>query len=99
MKEWARWLYTSISWRKTREAYIATQFALCERCGRPGDILHHKEYLTPDNIHDAEIALGWDNLELLCHYCHNAEHFGTREVIDTGLIFNADGEIVQAPLF
>lgn len=97
MKEWARWLYTSTAWRKTREAYIATQFGLCERCGRPGDFLHHKEHLTPDNINDHEIAFGWNNLELLCHYCHNEEHFEAQEVIGDGLVLNADGEIPQPP--
>jgi hypothetical protein len=87
-----RWLYTSSAWRKTREAYIASQFGLCECCGRPGDFLHHKEHLTPDNINDHEIAFGWDNLELLCHYRHNTKHLGSIDVIGEGLVFNAEPE-------
>ncbi|WP_416151947.1 HNH endonuclease [Salipaludibacillus sp. HK11] len=32
-------------------------------------------YLTPENIGDREIALGFNNLELLCLNCHNKKTF------------------------
>ena len=52
---------------------------LCERCmqeGRykPAEIVHHKVYLTPENINNPAITLNWDNLEALCRDCHEAEH-------------------------
>ena len=40
----------------------------------PGEIVHHKIHLTPDNINVPEIALSWDNLELLCRDCHALAH-------------------------
>lgn len=39
-----------------------------------GEIVHHKNHITQDNIDDPEIALSWDNLELLCRDCHAGEH-------------------------
>lgn len=52
---------------------------LCEKClkeGRyePGEIVHHKIHLTPQNINDPSISLNWDNLELLCRLHHGDEH-------------------------
>ena len=35
--------------------------------------VHHKIPLTAENLKNAEIALGWDNLELLCKKCHDEE--------------------------
>lgn len=52
---------------------------LCEECLRkgiytPGIIVHHVEELTPRNINNPEITLGFNNLELLCRKCHGSEH-------------------------
>ena len=33
-----------------------------------------KSYLTPENILDPSVTLNFDNLEFLCHDCHNREH-------------------------
>lgn len=41
---------------------------------RPGDIVHHKVHLTPENISDPGVSLSWDNLELLCRDCHALAH-------------------------
>jgi 5-methylcytosine-specific restriction endonuclease McrA len=35
--------------------------------------VHHKVPLNADNVKDPNIALGWDNLELLCKQCHDDE--------------------------
>lgn len=43
----------------------------------PGKIVHHKIWLTPDNIHDTSITLNWDNLMLVCQDCHNKIHLQT----------------------
>lgn len=71
--------YKTPSWIKTRNAYAASVGHLCERClsyGRyePGEIVHHKIHLTPDNYNDPTISLNWDNLELLCRKCHAEMH-------------------------
>ena len=79
MKPWAKQFYNSKEWQACREAYIASKQGLCERClaeGRisPGEIVHHKEWLTQETIADPRVTLNFDNLELLCWDCHNKEH-------------------------
>ena len=72
MKDYAKKFYLSQAWRKTRDA--KSQNGLCERCKQAGDIVHHKQYITPKNISNPLITLDWANLELLCQDCHNKEH-------------------------
>lgn len=36
--------------------------------------MHHKVRLTPANINNPNVALNWNNLELLCEDCHKDEH-------------------------
>jgi len=65
--------YRSKAWKKVRAYKRAKQYGVCERCGKAGREVHHKIPLTLRNIDDPEIALGLNNLELLCTSCHNAE--------------------------
>ena len=79
----ARTFYMSWPWIKCARSYKKHMNGLCERCLSkglivPGDEVHHKIRLTPDNINDPAIALNWDNLELLCKNCHLEEHKRTR---------------------
>ena len=68
---------------------------MCERCNcKAGTIVHHKIYLTPDNINDPYITLSFENLELVCQDCHNNEHHGT-EAVANGLTFDENGELVR----
>lgn len=67
--------YQSTAWKKTRKAFILSKFGICERCGEPAQYVHHKQYINVNNVNDTNITLNWNNLELLCHTCHNAEHF------------------------
>lgn len=84
-KAFSSGIYNSTRWRKTAKAYAESQHYVCERCqnrsfagtGKPAHfIVHHKKHLTPENVHDDYVVYGWDNLELLCIYCHNAVHSG-----------------------
>lgn len=77
--QFANGFYGSQAWKKCRTAYRQYRGGLCERCLArglivPGTEVHHKQYLTPDNLSDPAITLSWDNLELLCQACHDAEH-------------------------
>ena len=72
-KEVARF-YNSSQWDKVRRAYKLYRYGLCERCGRPGEIVHHKCYISMENIFNPDVTLNFDNLELLCLDCHNKEH-------------------------
>ena len=75
--------YVSWIWRKCRKAFAESKGNLCERCLKRGIIepgskdrpleVHHKTPLTADNVQDPEIALNWEQLELLCKSCHDEE--------------------------
>lgn len=94
MKPWAEKFYKSKAWRDCRDAYFTFKHGLCERCNGPGKIVHHKDYLTPQNINDPNVTLNFDNLELLCQECHNEEHLGTGATV-RGLKFDENGDLVR----
>lgn len=97
MKEFARDFYHSKQWRDVQKLYKQSKFGICERCGNTNKVMivHHKIHLTPMNINNPDIALGFDNLELLCIDCHNKEHFQKYSPIREGLEFNEQGELVR----
>ena len=71
--------YKSMAWRNCRDTFIKSKGGLCERCLKkglytPGEIVHHRVYISHDNIDDPDILLNWNNLELLCRKCHSQEH-------------------------
>lgn len=97
-KEFAKGFYKSTAWIKCKQAYIKSVHGLCERCEKPGYIVHHKKHITPNNINDSNITLNWDNLEYLCLDCHNEEHRFNREkkaATRNGFKFNVKGELVK----
>ena len=94
VQPWAKPLYKSTAWRKCRAAYVISQHGLCERCSRPGSIVHHKTRITPANLSNPSVTLNWDNLQLLCLECHNRAHAGACTA--EGLEFDEVGNIVRA---
>lgn len=86
--------YKSKQWQRTREAFLSCRHFICERCGKPATIAHHKTYLTAENLSDPSISLSFENLEALCQDCHNAEHFGLGSTA-RGLTFNSNGELCR----
>ena len=83
--------YNSKEWRRVSAAYLSSKLYICERCGKPAQICHHKKWLNESNVHDPETALSFDNLEALCIECHNAEH-GLRHDIT---VFDDAGNVVE----
>ena len=78
-RPFARKFYSSKAWQTCRDEYAKRKHFLCENCLRrgiykPGEIVHHKIELDPVNIENPEIALNFDNLELLCRECHAEAH-------------------------
>ena len=100
-KEFSMRFYKSSLWRDCRNGYAAYKGHLCERCLRRGvlafgEIVHHKTELTPENIDDPNITLNWDNLELLCRFCHAEVH--DRRTKCRRFSFGPNGEIyVETP--
>ena len=85
--------YHSRQWAVTRIAYMAEHDFICERCGKPATVVHHRRYITPSNVRDPSVTLDPDNLECLCSECHNREHHGTGATAP-GLRFDSDGGLV-----
>lgn len=96
-QDFAKAFYCSKDWLACRAAYIKSVFGLCEKCKQPGHIVHHKIRLTPENIGDLEIALGWKNLQYLCLECHNKEHGEAKTVTRDDVMFTAGGQLVPTP--
>jgi len=89
---WSKQFYNSAAWQEARIAYMASRHGLCERCGRPGNIVHHRKALRPCDMNNPARTLGRDNLELLCHRCHDLEHLSRRPKPRCG--FDPDGNIL-----
>ena len=92
-KDFAKAFYKSAEWIACRAAYIVSVFGLCEKCKKPGYIVHHKERLTPDNINDPYITLNHDKLQYLCLACHNA--IDAVDIVRDDVMFNDKGELIQ----
>lgn len=71
----AKAFYSSKEWFKARSKRMKQDFGLCVKCKEAGrlvkaDVVHHKEELM--KAWDKRIEN--DNLESLCHSCHNEIH-------------------------
>ena len=96
MKEYAKDFYKSAAWKRARQTVIKRANGLCERCRaaglyRPGVIVHHKDYITPENIHNQGVTLNLGNLEYLCEDCHNKEH---KAKPNNRYRFDSDGKLL-----
>ena len=88
--------YNSIQWKRTRKAFIAAYFGICQRCGKANSKqVHHKIYLNPNNINDPDISLNFKNLELLCDTCHAKEHSDKYSPTAEGLQFDENGYVIR----
>lgn len=76
-REFAKSLYSSKAWKDCRDYIFNKYHGLCAECGRPGEEVHHITFLTPKNINDPDIAMGENNLILLCKNCHFSKHRST----------------------
>lgn len=76
--------YQSKEWRTLREIILAERvhddgFVYDEITGKPivnayDIILHHKIFLTEDNVNDAAISLNPENIQVVSHKTHNGIH-------------------------
>ena len=93
-QSWAIKFYHSTAWLRCREIALKRDHYLCQRCGNPAEIVHHRIWLTPDNITDPYVALSLDNLQCLCQDCHNGEH-NKSDSIEDGLLFDKNGDLIK----
>lgn len=90
-----RHFYHTTAWEKCRAAFMASKHYVCERCGKPAVIVHHKQYITDDTEDNPGITLNWDNLEALCIDCHNKEHKKINNSVNAGLFFDENGQLMK----
>lgn len=107
-RDFSRAFYKSSAWKRCQAAYMAATVEtdrgpcppyMCEECFRRGEltpakIVHHRRWLSPDNITDSRVTLGWDNLERVCQECHNRIHFGLDDFVQR-VTFGPDGRVVE----
>lgn len=101
--------YNSKQWKRVRNAYMAHPArtpggrivppGMCERCFaagmlKPAEIVHHKVHLTPENIADTAVTMGFQNLERVCRDCH-AELHGEVPSYKPRVAFSQDGKVVE----
>lgn len=87
--------YNSTAWRRLSKAYRTSKFGLCEICHEKGAEVHHKKEIDPAMIDNEQylqdVALNWDNLQLLCVSCHNSMR---SDIARNDLIFK-DGRLIK----
>ncbi|PPA82511.1 endonuclease [Brevibacillus laterosporus] len=71
----AKVFYSSNAWLKVKRLALQRDHYLCQQCLdkrkiTPADVVHHRVALL-DNWNK---ALALDNLECVCHSCHNKAH-------------------------
>ncbi|MCL6884717.1 HNH endonuclease [Clostridioides difficile] len=94
-REFSQSFYNSKAWKDCRQVIVKKYLGLCAECGKLGEEVHHIKHLTPSNINDADIALGEENLILLCKDCHSKKHKSKKEITRAGLKFNENGELIS----
>lgn len=108
-RDFAKQFYRSVEWQHMRQYILIRDKYTCQRCHGAkhcGQLeVHHKIHLTPENIHDASIALNDSNLITLCRDCHFEVHEedklrgnGQRyehEDCDSGMMFDENGYLVE----
>lgn len=73
-RDFSKSFYNSKEWKKQREYILRRDSYLCVLCGQPAEEVHHKIYLTPENINNPMISLHESNLISLCGDCHKKIH-------------------------
>lgn len=96
-REFAEGFYKSKAWKYCRESYLKSVGYKCENClakgiETPAVIVHHIEELTPLNINDPEITMGFNNLRAVCRKCHADEHMNHSNA--RRYFFGENGEVI-----
>lgn len=99
--------YHSKEWKRTRQEYMDIPVetkagicppGMCEMCferGKlvPAEIVHHIEFLSPENINEPSVRSGFCNLMRVCRDCHAEIHYN--DDCSSRVYFDEDGNIVK----
>lgn len=89
--------YHSRQWKRAREQVIARDGGLCRNCKRRGIV---KKFDVVDHIKemkDGGLKLSLDNLECLCHSCHNKKTAVEKSRRGAGKSLQSDEPNTAAP--
>ena len=86
--------YNSVAWKHFAESIRKSRHYLCERCGQPGNVVHHINELNERNVKDPSIALNPENMELLCRECHELHHGRQKKKPKRQIIFDSNGNVI-----
>lgn len=90
--------YNSQKWKNCRTTYMAKCHYICEKCGKPADVVHHINPLHgTDYTSNPEKCFGEDNLMCLCHTCHNRIHHGSQAIAEGYSVNMVTGEVELSP--
>ncbi len=98
MKDFAESFYLGKAWQACRQSYVDSRLlidgGLCEECREDlGYIVHHRTWLTPENIDNPDVSLDHSNLEYVCLKCHNRIH-GHFTTSGRRCVFDANGDVI-----
>ncbi|NJP37182.1 HNH endonuclease [Bacillus luteus] len=88
-------IYHTTGWRRLRAYVYGREHGICQRCGDPGDVVHHKIAITAANVNDPNVTMNAQLLELLCHQCHNREHKAGEDPVREDCAFDEFGQLVK----
>ena len=94
-QEFAKAFYHSRQWIMARKQALSRDHYTCQLCDGRAEEIHHIIPLTPANITDYNISLNINNLQSLCHNCHNKITKGYTGDIVEGYCFDDNGDVVK----
>jgi 5-methylcytosine-specific restriction endonuclease McrA len=87
--------YHSWAWKRLSRVFLSSKNYICEICGKPADLAHHKTRLNNKNISNPEISLNPALLQAVCINCHNTIHYGAGGAVLRGLEFDENGDLIR----
>lgn len=88
--------YNTTRWDKLRLRVIERDSGICQVChSAKGDTAHHIIWVTAQNVNDPNIVWSESNLTTVCKNCHHKIHFGETESVNSGLVFDIDGNLIE----
>lgn len=88
--------YNSAAWQTLRKQALKRDCFTCQICKSRATEVHHLIELNEENFKDKNISLNLNNLQSLCHFCHNkitkAEQSNSYDC-DSKYFFNERGEL------
>ena len=92
--------YNSKEWKKIRVSVLERDMYICQECGATDcNTVHHIKHINEHNIDNPAITLNPDNLETICHDCHDRIHqrgkYKGTKANERTFLYDNDGNIVE----